>query len=66
MEDEDLKLEDMRDLFAGIALPGVIGSASLFDDPSVIASRAYDISEAMMAERTRRIETKLQENESNN
>jgi hypothetical protein len=44
-------------MFAGIALPGVIGKAGMFITPKEIVKEAYDIAQAMMEERIKRLES---------
>jgi hypothetical protein len=56
MNEEDLKEAEMRDLFAGIALPGVVGRAGMFYDPADVARDCYNIAEWMIIERRKRIE----------
>ena len=41
-------------LFAGIALPGIIGRASSFKSAEDIATEAFDLAEAMMVESKKR------------
>lgn len=53
--EEQRELEEMRDMFAGIALPGVIGRAGMFYNYRDIAIEAYSIAEAMIRERACRL-----------
>lgn len=56
MENEEKQeMEQIRDMFAGIALPGVIGKANLFASYDDMAKEAYDVAEAMIKERARRL-----------
>ena len=50
-EEQQQLQEEMEalDLFAGIALPGIIARTSIFDDPRMIGQRAYEIAEVMVA-----------------
>lgn len=51
MTDEELEMYNTSlKLFAGIALPGVMGRASSFATSEEIAQKAFDIAEAMMVE----------------
>jgi len=54
--EEIQEVQGMRDMYAGISLPGVIAKAPMFATPASIAEEAFDIAEAMLAERTKRIE----------
>lgn len=50
---EDPEIEEYNDslrLFAGIALPGVMGRMSIFATPDMVAKEAFDIAEAMIVE----------------
>lgn len=47
---EEQQEPTLLDIFAGIALPGIIGRAGIFSTPKDLAQEAYDIAEAMMAE----------------
>lgn len=40
----------MLAMYAGIALPGVMGRSSYLDSSQVIAKQAFDIAEAMIVE----------------
>lgn len=51
---EEQEEPSLLDIFAGIALPGVITKASLFDSNPDIARKAYDIAEAMVIESKKR------------
>jgi len=42
--------EQMLLMFAGIALPGIIGRSGMFDEPKYIAKQAFNIADAMMDE----------------
>jgi len=53
--------EQMRLMFAGIALPGIIGRASMFETPQQTAEKAFDIADAMLGEYTRRINQEEEE-----
>jgi hypothetical protein len=53
---EDEKLQEMqvqRDLFAGIALPGLIPTMTIYDTYGKLAEKAYKIAEAMVEESER-------------
>ena len=51
---EEQQEPTLLDIFAGIALPGIIGRASVYDSPEVRARMAYDQAEAMIAESLKR------------
>jgi len=55
-DEEKAEMQQMRDLFAGIALPGVLGRSGAIYSPSGVAKEAYNIAEAMIVERTKRIQ----------
>ena len=47
---ETSERDQMVAMFAGIALPGLIGKSGLYTDAEQIASEAFDIGEAMIKE----------------
>lgn len=49
-EEEIQEYNTALGLYAGIALPGILGRCSSFDTNEVIASRAFDLAETMMVE----------------
>ena len=51
---EEQQEPTLLDIFAGIALPGIIGRASYLYDPERVAKDAYDIAEAMIKESLKR------------
>lgn len=52
--EEEQNEPSVLDIFAGLALIGVVVSAGLFETPQQTATRAYDIAEAMVEERKKR------------
>jgi hypothetical protein len=55
MKEEEIEdYNNTLNLFAGIALPGIIGRASTFKTPKDIAREAFDLAEAMIAESDKR------------
>jgi hypothetical protein len=61
-DEEKAEMQQMRDLFAGIALPGVIMRGGLLSSSEDFAIRAYDIAEAMIVERNKRLEDERNSN----
>lgn len=55
MTDEEREEEQtMLAMYAGIALPGIIGRASSYISPEEIGEKAFDIAEAMIVEYKKR------------
>jgi hypothetical protein len=54
MTEAEEDYNDKLNLFAGIALPGIIGRMSIFATADVIAKEAFDVAEAMMEESKKR------------
>jgi hypothetical protein len=51
---EEKDVQEMLALYAGIALPGVIGRAGMFYDPAEVAKDCFDVAEAMIVELAKR------------
>ena len=65
---EDEKLQEMqiqRDMFAGIALPGLIIAEANFLDEKKLAKKAYAFASAMVEESERLKQLDIEEDESN-